>query len=325
MKQHYIPRCYLKRFSDNNKSIFSYDKINSKSYQASLMSVCCEDDLYSLSESYVEECIKQQDNLNTLSIECDYFSKKIEPLLAQYLGQLDVIQDGWVKGTERYRLNYLEKRELALHIITLYFRIPHVMNAMIDNHLRFERAEADMIKHILSVQTSNKAFNELELEISCEKPVLHAQISYLNDELLMDMANILANNIYVFFVSENNELYSSDFPIVVNPYVPNIKPICMGLAQYGGELTMPLSPSLSISIYDRKYFKDKEELDSCFIIANDEEILRRNWRIYLYAKRHVFSLKNDFRMIDVLYEKEGKHVFYSPNLKEEIVSGLGRY
>ena len=281
--------------------------------------------LYSLSESYVEECIKQQDNLNTLSIECDYFSKKIEPLLAQYLGQLDVIQDGWVKGTERYRLNYLEKRELALHIITLYFRIPHVMNAMIDNHLRFERAEADMIKHILSVQTRNKAFNELELEISCEKPVLHAQISYLNDELLMDMANILANNIYVFFVSENNELYSSDFPIVVNPYVPNIKPICMGLAQYGGELTMPLSPSLSISIYDRKYFKDKEELDSCFIIANDEEILRRNWRIYLYAKRHVFSLKNDFRMIDVLYEKEGKHVFYSPNLKEEIVSGLGRY
>ena len=325
MKQHYIPRCYLKRFSDNNKSIFSYDKINSKSYQASLMSVCCEDDLYSLSESYVEECIKQQDNLNTLSIECDYFSKKIEPLLAQYLGQLDVIQDGWVKGTERYRLNYLEKRELALHIITLYFRIPHVMNAMIDNHLRFERAEADMIKHILSVQTRNKAFDELELEISCEKPVLHAQISYLNDELLMDMANILANNIYVFFVSENNELYSSDFPIVVNPYVPNIKPICMGLAQYGGELTMPLSPSLSISIYDRKYFKDKEELDSCFIIANDEEILRRNWRIYLYAKRHVFSLKNDFRMIDVLYEKEGKHVFYSPNLKEEIVSGLGRY
>lgn len=325
MKQHYIPRCYLKRFSDNNKSIFSYDKINSKSYQASLMSVCCEDDLYSLSESYVEECIKQQDNLNTLSIECDYFSKKIEPLLAQYLGQLDVIQDGWVKGTERYRLNYLEKRELALHIITLYFRIPHVMNAMIDNHLRFERAEADMIKHILSVQTRNKAFNELELEISCEKPVLHAQISYLNDELLMDMASILANNIYVFFVSENNELYSSDFPIVVNPYVPNIKPICMGLAQYGGELTMPLSPSLSISIYDRKYFKDKEELDSCFIIANDEEILRRNWRIYLYAKRHVFSLKNDFRMIDVLYEKEGKHVFYSPNLKEEIVSGLGRY
>jgi hypothetical protein len=289
------------------------------------MSVCCEDDLYSLSESYVEECIKQQDNLNTLSIECDYFSKKIEPLLAQYLGQLDVIQDGWVKGTERYRLNYLEKRELALHIITLYFRIPHVMNAMIDNHLRFERAEADMIKHILSVQTRNKAFDELELEISCEKPVLHAQISYLNDELLMDMASILANNIYVFFVSENNELYSSDFPIVVNPYVPNIKPICMGLAQYGGELTMPLSPSLSISIYDRKYFKDKEELDSCFIIANDKEILRRNWRIYLYAKRHVFSLKNDFRMIDVLYEKEGKHVFYSPNLKEEIVSGLGRY
>lgn len=124
---------------------------------------------------------------------------------------------------------------------------------------------------------------------------------------------------------ENNEFYTSDFPIVVNAYVPHVKSICMGLAQYGGELLVPLSPNLSISIYDRDYFKDKEKFDSCFIVADNEEVLRRNWRIYLYAKRHVFSFNNDFRMIEVLYKKEGKHVFYSPNLKEEIVSGLGKY
>lgn len=43
MKQHYIPRCYLKRFSDNDKSIFTYDKQQSKAYPASMMSVCCEE------------------------------------------------------------------------------------------------------------------------------------------------------------------------------------------------------------------------------------------------------------------------------------------
>lgn len=46
MKQHYIPRCYLKQFSDNPKSVYTYDKISSKAYRASLMSVCCKDDIY---------------------------------------------------------------------------------------------------------------------------------------------------------------------------------------------------------------------------------------------------------------------------------------
>ena len=55
MKQHYIPRCYLKRFSDNEKSIHAFDKAHNKSYRASLMSVCCEEDLYTLSDEYVKK------------------------------------------------------------------------------------------------------------------------------------------------------------------------------------------------------------------------------------------------------------------------------
>ena len=33
MRQHYIPRCYLKRFSDNEKSIHTYDKKHCKKYK----------------------------------------------------------------------------------------------------------------------------------------------------------------------------------------------------------------------------------------------------------------------------------------------------
>lgn len=54
MKQHYIPRCYLRRFSDNDKCIYAYDKQHSKKYQASFKSVCTEDDLYSISDDYLE-------------------------------------------------------------------------------------------------------------------------------------------------------------------------------------------------------------------------------------------------------------------------------
>lgn len=322
MKQHFIPRCYLRRFSENGKSIMTYDKKNCKIYNASLMAVCCVNDLYKISEEYINECNSE---ITELSIEKDYFAKNIEPMLDQYLKTLDSIKKGWDNGDDKYRMNYYEKKELALHIATLYFRLPDVMNSIVDNYMRFERADADMLKHILAIQTGNKAFDELNLSISCEKPVLHAQLSYMDHELLMQCASDIAKNIFVFWTSKDKSFYTSDFPIVVESHCKNAIPIYDGLVQHGGELMLTLSPDLAVSIYDRNYFKEKECLDTCFIEANEKEVRRHNWMNYLYAKRHVFSLNDNFSIIEFVYRKYGKHEFLSPNLRKEIKSGLGNY
>lgn len=39
----------------------------------------------------------------------------------------------------------------------------------------------------------------------------------------------------------------------------------------------------------------------------------------------VFSYKNDFSLIEFIYKMKGEHIFMKPNLKAEVVSGLGRY
>ena len=78
MKQHYIPRCYLKRFSDNDKCIYAYDNQHSKKYQASLMSVCVEDDMYSISNDYLEKNkVENGGKINRLSIEKDHFATMV--------------------------------------------------------------------------------------------------------------------------------------------------------------------------------------------------------------------------------------------------------
>ena len=327
MKQHYIPRCYLMRFSDNARSIFTYDKKESKSYTASLMSVCCEDDIYSISDEFIKQTREEQGTeINRFSIEKDHFSETIEPLLTQYLRQLDEIKDEWESGKGHYRLNFYEKRELALHIVTQYFRMPQIGEAMVGDRLRMERAQIDMIKHIMSAQTGNKEFEELKIDISCEKPVLHANISYLDKETLMLFADAIAKNIFVFWISKGNDFYTSDFPISVEPHDVNVRPLFMGLSQPAGELMMALSPGLSLSVYDKAYFKEKEDLDCSFVVAEDKEIRRQNMIRYFYATRHVFSLKNDFRLIEFIYNhNNGKHIFMAPNLRSEIISGLGRY
>ncbi|MGL4853406.1 MAG: DUF4238 domain-containing protein, partial [Phocaeicola sp.] len=140
-----------------------------------------------------------------------------------------------------------------------------------------------------------------------------------------DFADAIANNIWVFLVSKNNDFYTSDFPIVVEPHVSNVRSMYMGLAQYGGELSYPLSPDLMLIVYDRAYFKDRERCDCTFTIADDKEIRRQNMLRYFYAKRHIFSRKKDFNLINMIFGMEGRHIFVDTSFKAEIVSGLGRY
>lgn len=327
MKQHFVPRCYLKRFSDNEKYIYTYDKTTSKSYNASLMSVCCEDDMYSLSDEYVRKTKEEEgQDINNLSIEKEHFAQCVEPMYAQLLGYIDEIKDDWVAGKEKYRLCYNEKLELALHIATQYLRHPLIGEAEVDNYIRFEQASVDMFKHILAKQTGNDGFDQLKIKVECEKPALHAMMTYMDYDELMKCADLLAKDIFVFWVSEGNDFYTSDFPICVQPHVKDVAYSYCGLVQYGGEIMMSLSPSLAVSIYDRDYFKDKENMDLCFVIADDKEFRRHNYMNYFYAQRHVFSYKNDFSLIDFVYQTNGgKHVFMTPHLQAEVVGGLGKY
>ena len=203
--------------------------------------------------------------------------------------------------------------------------MPQIGESMIENYIKMEHAGIDMLKEILAVQTGNEDFRKLEIDVNCEKPALHANLSYLDEKTLMTFANAIANNIFVVRVSKESDLYTSDFPVVVSPHVQNARPMYMGLAQYGGELTMPLSPSLTVSIYDNNYFKDKKDMDGSFIEADAKEIRRQNLLRYMYATRHVFSFKNDFSLIDSYFKLYGEHHFLKPNHKAEVISGLKRY
>ncbi len=283
--------------------------------------------MYTLSDEYVNRTKTETgSDINNLSIEKDLFAKDIEPLYSQLLSQIDEIKEEWIIGKDHYKLNYDEKKELALHIATQYLRHPVVGDAEVDNYMRFEQANLDMLKHMLTVLEENDDYKNLEVKAVCEKPALHATLTYMNYEELVKCASIMANNIFVFWVSTKTDFYTSDFPITVVPHVKNSKSLYCGLVQYGGEVIMPLSPSLSVSIYDCNYFENKKEQDGCFIEARPKEVRRQNLIRYFYASRHVFSLNNDFNLIGAYYHFNGNnHMFMKPNLKAEVVSGLGRY
>lgn len=327
-RQHYVPRCYLKWFSSDGKSIHTYDKKLSRQYDAALMTVCFENDLYTISDEFVAKNNSEPgtSTINRLSIEKDFFSKDVEPNLDLVLRQLDEIREDWIMGREQYYLNSKEKLEVALHLVSLYFRHPLLIESAVDDYMRMERASLDMIKEMMAVQTGEDGYRKLQIELECEKPVLGANLTFMSNELLMQFAEAIAKNIFVFWMSTDNVFYTSDFPIVIYAHEKNVRPMYMGLAQYGGEVLFALSPKLALSIFDRECFKSDEDLDGCFILAQDKEIKHHNLLQYVYAQRHVFSLNKDFRLINFLYKQSGnKHPFVNPIPKSEVISGLGRY
>lgn len=88
MKQYYIPRCYLRRFSDNEKSIPTYDKLSCRKYNALMTSVCFEDDLYTMSDEYVTSYNEEgKSTIDKLSIESAHFAKTMESLYSQMLSR----------------------------------------------------------------------------------------------------------------------------------------------------------------------------------------------------------------------------------------------
>lgn len=73
--------------------------------------------------------------------------------------------------------------------------------AEVDNYLRFEQTNVDLVKYMMAHQTGDKGFEDLEIEVTCEKPALHANLTYMNYDALMDCAEKMADNIFVFRVS----------------------------------------------------------------------------------------------------------------------------
>ena len=83
------------------------------------MSVCCDDDIYTLSNEYVKNTREETGgNINNLSIEKDYFAKEVERHYSKLLNQIDEIKGEWVSGKNYYQLNFYENKELAFLIAT---------------------------------------------------------------------------------------------------------------------------------------------------------------------------------------------------------------
>lgn len=68
-------------------------------------------------------------------------------------------------------------------------------DSTVDDYLRIEKTSIDMIKCFLATERGDESIYDLKMDVEYEESLLHANLTYLNKETIMNFANVLASNI----------------------------------------------------------------------------------------------------------------------------------
>lgn len=309
-KHHYVPQCYLRNFSSDGRSIWTYDKIKSDNniYSSAIDNICFIDEFYTLPEGRMKEY--RQERKNQLYIECDYFANSIEPQYDNMLKKIISNKDRWIDNPEQLALSEEEKKAFASNIAIQWFRTPYQRDTVKKLDENIIPQMINIFQQNLAIIQDNPEIAKLKIDYHIDPVIEHASMTFMNDELVAIYANALLSGLWEFSVSSNNDIYTSDFPIVVESHVKNVRPICEGLASYGSELSFPISKNIVLTIWDREYFTEKSDLDCKFVMLDEKEKRRKNWFRYFYAKRQLFCHDNRFDYVELAKSANGGiHIF----------------
>lgn len=297
--QHIVPQCYLKNFAVKGKSdfVYVYDKVQNKSYTKAIKDVAGIDDFYTISPEF-------NDGTNDSKvIETNYLAGDVEDKYSKVLS--DTIES--IKKGEQFSNNL--KKGLAIHIVIQFLRTKEVREK--DEQLMndFLPQVIDIFKEGLSLEKKDPQIAKLNVSYKYDSAIYHFRSSFGNEDIINTFAGQLFGNYWNFYYSPIPVFYTSRFPIVVSPHVPDVRPLCLGLTQYGAEVSFPISPNIMLVIWDREFFKEKASTDGEIIVATDKDIRKYNWMRYFYADK-VYSHTNDFSTLDFIYMLKGKHEFF---------------
>jgi len=126
VKQHFIPVCYLRGFSGNDKTIYVYDKKMSKAYGKAIEHIGYADHLYRIDKKYINK--EAADKVDENFYETEYFAKNIESAYNRILIDLRRRASDWLihkNPTPAFSTN-VYKDHFAAYVGIQYLRLPWV-------------------------------------------------------------------------------------------------------------------------------------------------------------------------------------------------------
>jgi uncharacterized Fe-S cluster-containing protein len=246
--QHYVPQFILRNFCFKNEHLYVFDKKTENVFPTHTKNVAAENGFYNF------------------QIEDSEFT--IDPNFTDLETNAAGVFEKIIKQESLSNITKDEKLELSIFVSAQFTRTKHL------------RIIAEQLSNTLVLQIEKMGINPknvIGLNANKEEEFIKDVILFTADSVL-ENAPVFNSREWVLFKStEVENYYISDNPITLHNTINQKMKGNLGLAVKGIEVYFPISPKLSIGIFDRANTETVRE--NYRVIKNMDEEKRKGYRI----------------------------------------------
>jgi len=299
VRQHFIPQCYLRNFSENKKFVFVHSKKNKKNYPQAIEKTACLNYFYTIPEKYIKkEFLK---DIDTNFIEKKILANNIESFYSALLSKIIQAASIWTLGNNYVEILNKKERDLFAALIAIqYLRMPNIRDKYWSAQRKVQKERNEIVSAMQNAYKNidSSVANALNKEEDYS-PVLHSEI-FLDEELITNIQDQITKKIWIYKMSNKEAVYTSDNPILLKSHIEKQTPFYEGFGMNGVEIIFPISKNIILTIWDEKTFVDRKTENNKFGNLTDVELRQYNCYQYIWADDEVYSIKNDFKLIELL-------------------------
>jgi hypothetical protein len=303
-RAHYVPKCYLRNFS-NNEKLYVYDKALDNSWGSNIDSISSEKyfydiklkDIYSKYSDVIDKDLTElPDDLDEQEIE-KYFANTIETRYGKQLN--NIIAKFKLTPLKNLLYNEIiteeEKYDFAVLLTFQIVRTREFREYMIDNKEVFTK---QVFNIWADAQGKPELIDGFDFEFNRDFESVEHAIYLMDYDFIEKIAESIFKHIWLFTYNKTDiSLYTSDNPIVKKSNVNHPYRSYNGYASKGIELMIPISHNIALSIYESSYFNRLIDYDRKFYgFLNEDNVKYFNSMQVNSSYRQIFCKKDDFQL-----------------------------
>lgn len=304
-KEHYVPKCYLKRWENTNGRVYVYDKKNNTHWISGIDDIACERFFYDIKHTGLNN-----DNLMFLHEHGVYpekddqfiehfFASQIEPEYSKTLENiLDKEKSPWYKDN-CFFIGKEKRFILSICLVYQYVRTKSVRGLMID----FSNCIGKLLNDLgCDEETRNMHI----LKPGMEKVVQGNMILDINH--VLELAEAFCRLTWVLGVNKSGiPLYTSDNPLGTVGHIKHPFLSTAGICNRGVEVYMPLSPNYILIMVDAEYHRFYLGKDRSFMSIDNPIVVERYNQLCVYnSYQYVFSRDEEYKRISEIIEENSE-------------------
>lgn len=267
--QHYVPRCYLKNFLDENEKIAVLDKQKLKIYRTNMNNIANQNHFYDLPENEYFDVQAFEKMFN--AYETDYGQ-----IIKEIFYSLDSIEkDSFNNTLDNYK-----------DFLAFYFCLQWVRT------LQTRKFASHIFKLMLEQIKNLLGFVDTEIVVHEDK-LMPLQAQFIINILSGKIPKYLASQQFFIFINTTDiPYYCSDNPAIMDSSFCKKDGRGKGFFSYGMNFYLPLSSKYCLLIVDKRLLKTKPQYNTIIlqdsdsiIYANDLQIKKATSQIYCYDNK----------------------------------------